>query len=1635
VPLAGTVEDDGLPEGEELVIEWTLISGPGEVEFEEPANPQTTASFPAYGSYLLRLRAFDGEFEAFDEVIVEIRESEGENQPPEVFAGDDQVFVADGLPIELKWGAEASDDGLPDPPGQLSLSWSMVEGPAPVQFYDPTMLHPAVTFYEYGTYVLRLVAEDGGTGPPPSDDVTIEIRESEGGNQPPRVHAVDLTIECDPTLLPFPVPLAGTVEDDGLPEGEELVIEWTLVSGPGEVEFEEPANPQTTASFSAYGSYVLRLRAFDGEFEAFDNVVIEIGESAAQDEYDFGDAPVPYPTLYADNGAQHQIVQRVYLGATVDGETDGQPSASALGDDGTPPPPSVDDEDGVILGSLVVGRSAVVTVTASADGYLDAWVDFDCNGDWADPSEHVLITAPVTTGVNSLAFPVPATATHGKQTYARFRFRTENTPLSYDGLADDGEVEDYMVDNINPPEYDFGDAPTSAQSDFTKSYPTTLAQDGARHMIVDRGPYLGWIDVPDADTDGQPDPKAEGDDADGNDDEEAGAVLLGSIPLKHVQSKPYEVRVSVGGTGYVGAWIDFSCDGDWDDDGEDVFHGLLTDGVHELAVAVPPGCELRDTFGRFRITSVSGRLEPTGPAMDGEVEDHSISIPRADFGDAPAPYPTLYADNGAYHSESGGWEDTVEGYGWLGKEVDTEPDGQPHPNALGDDTGPPNPGGPAFFDDEDGVTFLTKLIPGRQATVQVETQIRTDASGMYADAILCAWIDFDGDGTWSDRTERIIDPWPIYKMQGSYTDKFDFQVPADAKVGTTFARFRIGTLAPSDPLYDLQPTGYGGVGEVEDYEVTIVEEGPPQVFAGEDLVVTRPVPLPFSVDLVGTVSDDGLPDPPGKVTTTWSVAKVGPPPFPDSGVPLHIEDPTSLETTATVYSYGLYVIELVAEDGGSGGPQRDYMEIQIIDPRGGPVAYYPFYEGEGTTAHDVSGNGHHGTLLGEPHWVNGLAGLGGALGFDGENYVSIPHHEAFNIFFETTVAGWALKKVDTCPIVIKGNAWGLEVVPPSGEGGLMRFGFRVGGDEYAVGGYQWPAGEWHHVVGVYDGNEVRLYVNGELDASKAYSGPIATNDASVTIGGNPLDSDDVFIGMIDEVRIYDRALTAGEATMLWASALAGDVTYDGVVDYEDVGILAKEWLIEADYLFFDAWDRPGTYLNQDIGSPAKAGGASYDEVDDVWTIAGDGTDIWDNFDDFHYVYEPVSGDAQITARVPSLDSVSIWGKAGLMIRETLEPDSKHATMLVSGGHGAAFQWRDTAGGPSERLHGGEAADVKAPASLRIERTGDTFTGYYFDIDNGVWKQQGSATIPMEDDIYVGLAVTSHEDGELATATFDQVVLPPMAEQDIGSPAKAGDSLFDDGNDVWTVVGSGTDIGDAEDQFHYVYQPLSGDGQITARVADMKAADIWGRSSIFYEGGHALKASSRDTDRDLQSIKPDSEDIWDDQGQFDYVYESVSGDTTITARTGPVEHGPWMGASGLMLRETLEADSRHAAIFVSDSGGTGFRWRGETGGDVTISGGSTPDLNAPVCLRIERNGDTFTGYYFAGGKWVEHGSVEVPMKKDVYVGLAVTSGDRDSWLVATFDRACVFSVADLYPDGRIDLKDYGIIADMWLEELP
>jgi len=176
----------------------------------------------------------------------------------------------------------------------------------------------------------------------------------------------------------------------------------------------------------------------------------------------------------------------------------------------------------------------------------------------------------------------------------------------------------------------------------------------------------------------------------------------------------------------------------------------------------------------------------------------------------------------------------------------------------------------------------------------------------------------------------------------------------------------------------------------------------------------------------------------------------------------------------------------------------------------------------------------------------------------------------------------------------------------------------------------------------------------------------------------------------------------------------------------------------------------GALTGADVGSVGRAGSTSLSGG--VYTVVGSGADIWNTADGFHFAYRALNGNGELVARVTAVGNTDPWAKAGVMIRETLSANSKHAMMVLTPGNGAAFQQRTAAGGASTHTTGGAAG---APLWVRIVRSGSTLTGYR-SADGATWTQVGSATVSMASGVYIGLAVTAHNNAASCTATFDNV---------------------------------------------------------------------------------------------------------------------------------------------------------------------------------------------------------------------------------------------------------------------------------------
>jgi regulation of enolase protein 1 (concanavalin A-like superfamily)/DNA-directed RNA polymerase subunit RPC12/RpoP len=181
--------------------------------------------------------------------------------------------------------------------------------------------------------------------------------------------------------------------------------------------------------------------------------------------------------------------------------------------------------------------------------------------------------------------------------------------------------------------------------------------------------------------------------------------------------------------------------------------------------------------------------------------------------------------------------------------------------------------------------------------------------------------------------------------------------------------------------------------------------------------------------------------------------------------------------------------------------------------------------------------------------------------------------------------------------------------------------------------------------------------------------------------------------------------------------------------------------------------RPLHWESGDVGGVSVTG--AFGQTNGVMTITGDGADIWNRADAFHYVYLAMKGDVTLTVRVMDIQNTDPWAKAGLMIRQSLDPGSAYAMVLVTSDQGVAFQQRATAGRQAVTVK--VIPGLHAPYWLRLTREGGTVTAAASE-DGTDWTPTNAVTIAMNDPVYAGLAVTSHHSGVLCRATFDHLTV-------------------------------------------------------------------------------------------------------------------------------------------------------------------------------------------------------------------------------------------------------------------------------------
>jgi YD repeat-containing protein len=440
---------------------------------------------------------------------------------------------------------------------------------------------------------------------------------------------------------------------------------------------------------------------------------------------------------------------------------------------------------------------------------------------------------------------------------------------------------------------------------------------------------------------------------------------------------------------------------------------------------------------------------------------------------------------------------------------------------------------------------------------------------------------------------------------------------------------------------------------------------------------------------------------------------------------------------------------------------------------------------------------------------------------------------------------------------------------------------------------------------------------------------------------------------------------------------------------------------------------PSGWSDTDIGSVGIAGSSSY--ANGVFTVNGAGAQIWSTSDSFHFVYQSLSGDGTIIARLVSSPT---WATPGIMIRGSLNTNAMSAFDGFNGSN-VYFNYRTTTGGSTSQ--GAGPGSLSLPYWLKASRSGSTLS-VYGSADGVNWTQIGSnQTISMGQNVDIGLVMCSNSTSTLATATFDNVSF---------SPAPAVTSLSSSTGLVGSqVVISGTSFGSTQGLVTLSGSPMTisswSNTSVTATVpagatsgplviasnpglddSNSVAFAVLPPNWADQDIGQAGIAGTSSYANGVFTVKGAGAQIWSTSDSFHFAYQSLSGDGTIVARL--VSVSPTSATPGIMIRDSLNTNAMSAFAGFNGSN-VYFNYRTTTGGS-TSQGAGPGSLSLPYWLKVSRSGSTLSAYAsYDGENWSQIGSSQtINMGQNVDIGLVMCSNSTSTLATATFDSVSINS---------------------------
>jgi hypothetical protein len=449
-------------------------------------------------------------------------------------------------------------------------------------------------------------------------------------------------------------------------------------------------------------------------------------------------------------------------------------------------------------------------------------------------------------------------------------------------------------------------------------------------------------------------------------------------------------------------------------------------------------------------------------------------------------------------------------------------------------------------------------------------------------------------------------------------------------------------------------------------------------------------------------------------------------------------------------------------------------------------------------------------------------------------------------------------------------------------------------------------------------------------------------------------------------------------------------------------------------------------------------------------------------DEFHYDFkevtaeDPWDGLVTIIARVESISNTNAWAKAGVMIRDSLDPNSANGFMCIMPDLcvGAAFQYRTETGSATSSIG---ATDVNAPYWVKLEL--DYWYGNLraYTSPDGIednWTQIGDFAVRFFDEewhstmtfpIYVGLAVTSSSYGEMCAADFNNVSITAgemgaWDHRDIGGEEIEG-SFTDKGDGTYTITAEGAGIGVPDVPLDNIIAISAGESHSLALKSGGTIIG-WGDNSygqacppsgnfvaIAAGGEHSLAFRSDGTivgwgDNSFRQANSGPGPYHD---EFHFAYKKITDAAydpeygyDIVKIVARVDDISCLNAkAGVMIRDSLEPDSTHGIMCIVPDlcGGAAFQYRTDKGGASGVDGASgiTPPYWVKLVLDPWYGLNNLHAFYSATGNpddWVPIGSTQqfsTNMTLPFYVGLAVTSSSYGEMCTADFSNVTITGI--------------------------